>query len=106
MCHQLSNFTLTISSYTIRDLERLKGLSREGVIIEWPLNGQFHDACDVIMTFRTDVLGVDDDDVDDDDELSIFTQKRRYKMLKWRQICSLPALLWGTYLLKIYKYRA
>ena len=24
-CHQLSNFTLTISRYTIRDLEKLKG---------------------------------------------------------------------------------
>ena len=25
-------------------------IAREGVIIEWPLNGQFHDRCDVILT--------------------------------------------------------
>ena len=38
---------------------------REGVIIEWPLNGQFHDARDVIMMFWTDIFEVED--VDDDD---------------------------------------
>ena len=27
----------------------------EGVIIEWPLNGQFNDARDVILKSRTDV---------------------------------------------------
>ena len=31
---------------------------REGVIIEWPLNGQFHDAVTVILTSRTAVSGV------------------------------------------------
>ena len=50
---------------------------REGVIIEWPLNGLFHERRDVIMTFWTDVLGVDHDT--NDNELSIFTLKRRYK---------------------------
>ena len=34
------------------------------MIIEWPLNGQFHDARDVILTSRTDVREM----VDDDDE--------------------------------------
>ena len=42
----------------------LCSLSREGAIIEWPLNGQFHDARDVILTSRTDVREM----VDDDDE--------------------------------------
>ena len=37
---------------------------REGVIMEWPLNGQFHDAHDVILTSRTDAREM----VDDDDE--------------------------------------
>ena len=39
-------------------------LSREGVIIKCPLNGPFHDAHDVILTSRTDVREM----VDDDDE--------------------------------------
>ena len=39
---------------------------REGVIIEWPLNGQFHDAPEVILTSRTYVREmVDDDDYDE-----------------------------------------
>ena len=50
---------------------------REGVIIEWPLNGQFHDVRDVISTSRNDVRGFPSDDDDDDDEMSIFTLKRR-----------------------------
>ena len=37
---------------------------REGVIIECPLNGQYHDTRDVILTSRTDVREI----VDDDDE--------------------------------------
>ena len=45
---------------------------REGEIIEWPLNDLSHKARDIIMTFWTDVLEVDDDD----DELLIFTLKR------------------------------
>ena len=43
--------------------------AREGVIIKWALNGLFHE--------RRDVLGVDDDA--NENELSIFTLKRRYK---------------------------
>ena len=39
--------------------------AREGMIIEWPLNGLFHE--------RRDVSGVDDDA--NDNELSIFTLK-------------------------------
>ena len=46
---------------------------REGVIIEWLQNGQFHDARDVILMSRTDVREMvdDDDDDDDDDELPL-----------------------------------
>ena len=32
--------------------------SREGVIIEWPLNEQFHDAVTNFLTSRTAVSGV------------------------------------------------
>ena len=39
---------------------------REGVIIECPLNGQYHDARDVILTSRTDVREMVDDDDDDE----------------------------------------
>ena len=38
---------------------------REGMIIECPLNHLFHDARDVIITSRTDVRGMNDDDDDD-----------------------------------------
>ena len=41
--------------------------SREGVIIECPLNGQFHDARDVILTSRNDIKGFAGYDDDDDD---------------------------------------
>ena len=35
------------------------------MIIEWLLNGQYHEHRDVIMTFRTDIFEVDDyDDAD------------------------------------------
>ena len=40
--------------------------SREGVIIEWSLNGQFYDARDVILALRTDVSEMVDDDNNDD----------------------------------------
>ena len=50
-------------------------LAREGVIIEWPLNRQFHDARDVILKSRNDVRGFPSDD--DDDEMSKFTLKQR-----------------------------
>ena len=52
--------------------------SREGVIIECPLNGQFHDARDVILTSRNDVRGFSGDD----DEPTLETLKNRYKSLK------------------------
>ena len=38
--------------------------AREGVIIKCPLNGQFNDACDVILTSRNDVRGFAGDDDD------------------------------------------
>ena len=46
--------------------------SREGVIIECPLNGQYHDARDVILTSRTDVREMVDDDDDDEWPLVIY----------------------------------
>ena len=46
---------------------------KEGVIIECPLIHLFHDARDVILTSRNDIRGINDDD----DEMSIFTIKRR-----------------------------
>ena len=55
-------------------------LSREGVNIECPLNGQFHDARDVILTSRNDVRGFAGDV--DDDEPTLGTLKTRYKSLK------------------------
>ena len=45
---------------------------REGVIIEWPLNGQFHDTRDVILTSRTNVRELVDDDDDDERPLVIY----------------------------------
>ena len=39
--------------------------AREGVIMEWPLNGQFHNARDIILTSRNDVRGFPSDDNDD-----------------------------------------
>ena len=47
--------------------------AREGVIIECPLNGQYHDARDVILTSQNDVRGFPSDD--DDDKMSLFTLK-------------------------------
>ena len=46
--------------------------AREGVIIECPLNGQYHDARDVILTSRTDVREMVDDDDDDEWPLVIY----------------------------------
>ena len=46
--------------------------TREGVIIECPLNGQYHDARDVILTSRTDVREMVDDDDDDERPLVIW----------------------------------
>ena len=53
---------------------------REGVIIEWPLNGQFNDACDVILTPLIDIWEVEDND--NNNQMSIFTIKQRCKSLK------------------------
>ena len=55
--------------------------AREGVIIECPLNGQFHDARDVILTSWNDVRGFAGDD--DDDEPTLGTLITRFKLLKW-----------------------
>ena len=40
-------------------------LSREGMIIEWPLNGQFHDVGIDVLTSWTDVRDLADDVNDD-----------------------------------------
>ena len=48
-------------------------LTREGVIIECPLNGQFHDTRDGILTSRNDVRGFAGDD--DNDEPTLGTLK-------------------------------
>ena len=45
---------------------------REGMIIECPLNGQYHDARNVILTSRTDVKEMVDDDDDDEWPLVIY----------------------------------
>ena len=42
------------------------------MIIKWPLNGQFHDACDIILTSRTDVREMVDDNNDDEWPLVIY----------------------------------
>ena len=57
---------------------KIDKIAREGVIIEYPLNGQFHDARDVILTSRKDVRGF----AGDDDEPMLGTLKNRYKSLK------------------------
>ena len=41
------------------------------MIIEWPLNGLFHDARDVILTSQTDVREMDNDDNDDEPTLGV-----------------------------------
>ena len=50
------------------------------MIIECPLNGQFHDAHVVILTSRNDVRGFAGDD--DDDEPTLGTLITRFKLLK------------------------
>ena len=42
------------------------------MIIECPLNGQYHDARDVILTSRTDIREMVDDDDDDEWPLVIY----------------------------------
>ena len=51
--------------------------AREGVIIDWPLNRLFNNARDVILTSRTDVKEMDNDD--DDPERTLVTLKRHCK---------------------------
>ena len=50
------------------------------MIIGWTLKRLLNDAWDVILTSRTDVREMDDDD--DDPERTLVTLKRRYKSLK------------------------
>ena len=52
-------------------------IPREGVIIEWTLNGLFHDARDVILTSPTDVMEMEDND----NELTLVGILRVLKML-------------------------
>ena len=54
--------------------------SREGVIIEWPLNGQFHDARDVILTSQIDVREM----VDHDHDISSEYRKCLHFLIKRR----------------------
>ena len=66
---------------------------REGVIIECPLNGQIHDARDVILTSRTDVRGMNNDD----DVQTLDDVFKRYKLLEWRFV----TILWFKMLVNI-----
>ena len=66
-------FYQTLSIHDSRWCLKVKLLkSREGVIIECSLNGQYHDARDVILTSRTDVREMVDDDDDDEWPLVIY----------------------------------
>ena len=51
----------------------------EGVIIEWSLNGLFHDTCDAILTSQTNVREMEDND----NEPMLGTQIK-HKLLKLR----------------------
>ena len=53
---------------------------RDGVIIEWPLNGLFHYAPDIILTSQTDVRDMEDND----NEPTLGTQIKHHKLLKRR----------------------
>ena len=53
---------------------------REGVIIEWPLNGQFHDAVTDVLTSRINIRDLADDD--DDKKPTLGTLINCYKSLK------------------------
>ena len=54
---KLTKFDTNVKKFKITiQLSAVKGtISREGVIIECPLNGQFNNARDVILTSQTDV---------------------------------------------------
>ena len=56
--------------------------SRKGVIIEWPLNGQFHNAVTDVLTSQIDERDLADDDDDDKPTLGILINC--YKSLKLR----------------------
>ena len=50
----------------------------EGVIIEWSLNGLFHDTCDAILTSQTNVREMEDND----NEPMLGTQIKCHKSFK------------------------
>ena len=54
-----NKIVLTIAINPVKPRDGL--ILNKGVIIQWAQNVTFNDARDVIMTFWTDVLGVDDD---------------------------------------------
>ena len=60
----------------------LKNLSREGVIIDWPLKRLFIDPRDVILTSRNDIRALADDV--NDDVQTLVDVINRYKTLKRR----------------------
>ena len=49
--NQTAQFTLAAIIHTV-----WRSQAREGVIIEWPLNGLFHDHCDVIIMSRMVII--------------------------------------------------
>ena len=65
----------------MKNLKSYQGIfSREGVIIECPPNGLFHDARDIILTSGTDDREMEDND--NDNELILGTQIKRHESLK------------------------
>ena len=54
------------------------------MIIEWPLKWQFHDVGIDVLTSRTDVRGMNDDD--DNDVQRLVDVLKHYKLLEWRFI--------------------
>ena len=50
------------------------------MIIEWPLNGPFHDAVTDVLTSRTNVFEVVD--VDDDDDWPFVAMKCQFFLVK------------------------
>ena len=51
------------------DAQIVSSNSREGVIIEWPLNGHFNDVVIDVLMSRTNVREMEDND--DDDKLTL-----------------------------------
>ena len=49
---------LVAQTFSGIDCLEIRWLPREGVIIEWLLNGQFHDRRDVILTSRMAVSNI------------------------------------------------